>query len=307
MENGVRNFTFDEEIRDGFLVSEKRKKIWFYELELYKAFDKICKKYNLTYYFSDGTLLGAVRHHGFIPWDDDLDFYMPRQDYERFLKVAQEELDDGLFVQNYKTDPGFHSYNHTKIRNSNTTAIRVKDAYKEVRFNQGIFIDLFPLDNVPEHHAGLLVLRIKLLRLILALGANYSRNFDYSLQAKVFHPLASVICKIVKADNLERYIDKLASKYNNRPAQKWGLLSCYPDSKYFYDKELFKETMEWDFENIKINIPAKYREILTKCYGDWETPVKGSSWHGGVYFDTEKPYTYYVEDLKRLNELSVDF
>lgn len=303
----MKSFTFDEEIKGEFLVSTKRKKIWFYELELYKAFDKICQKYNLTYFFSDGSLLGAVRHHGFIPWDDDLDFYMPRKDYEIFLRVAQDELETHMFVQNYKTDIGFYSYAHTKIRNSNTTAIRTRDAYKEVKFNQGIFIDIFPLDNVPDNNEVLFLLKIKLLRLILSLGANYSRNFKYSLKAQFFHPFAVAVCKLFGTDRLESYLNKIATKYNTKETRRWGLLSCYPDEKYFYDKSLFEEMIEWDFENMIIKIPSKYREILTKCYGDWQTPIKGSSWHGEVYFDTEKPYTYYCEKLKRLEKLSTEF
>ena len=88
-----------DEIRDGFLVTQSRKKIWNKSLEIWSVLDRICQKYNIRYYADYGTLLGAVRHKGFIPWDDDLDFVMFRQEYERFLECAAKELEEPYWMK----------------------------------------------------------------------------------------------------------------------------------------------------------------------------------------------------------------
>ena len=84
-----KEFCFEEEIRDGYLVTERVKKIWYTEINLLIAFDRMCKEYNLKYSVCYGTLLGAIRHKGFIPWDDDIDVFMMRDDYNKMLKIAQ--------------------------------------------------------------------------------------------------------------------------------------------------------------------------------------------------------------------------
>ncbi|MDE7248566.1 MAG: LicD family protein, partial [Lachnospiraceae bacterium] len=88
---------FKEEIRSDFLVDEKRKKIWAVELQILEKIDEVCRKHHITYYAHYGTLLGAVRHQGFIPWDDDLDIAMFRDDYEKFQKIAAEEFTEPYF------------------------------------------------------------------------------------------------------------------------------------------------------------------------------------------------------------------
>ena len=102
----------------GFLVSEKRKKIWNIELDLIRQFISICQHYGLHYIASGGTLLGAIRHNGFIPWDDDVDIMMPRNDYERFLNIAQSNLPKYCFVQSNKTEK-YYANGHAQIRNNN--------------------------------------------------------------------------------------------------------------------------------------------------------------------------------------------
>jgi len=112
-------------------------------LKLLLEFDRICQKHQLTYWLDFGTLLGAVRHKGFIPWDDDLDVSMPREDYKKFLQVALDELPPEMFLQTKETDP--HSLNFiAKIRDRNSTLIDAWEEGKTIRYHQGIFMDIFP-------------------------------------------------------------------------------------------------------------------------------------------------------------------
>ena len=112
-------------------------------LKLLIEFDKICQKYQLTYWLNFGTLLGAVRHKGFIPWDDDLDVSMPKKDYQKFLNIAATELPDKMFLQTKKSD--HHAINFiAKIRDRNSTFIDAWEKGKKIQYHQGIFIDIFP-------------------------------------------------------------------------------------------------------------------------------------------------------------------
>ena len=137
---------YRDEIRDGFLVTADRKKIWQVEMELLEVLDRICRRNGLRYFVDYGTLLGAVRHRGFIPWDDDIDVVMMRPDYERLkLVIAREGLREPFFFQTAHTD------NVTimigKLRNKNTSGVQDFSTY---RYCQGIFLDIWPLDAAPE-------------------------------------------------------------------------------------------------------------------------------------------------------------
>lgn len=137
----------EDEIRCDYLVKAKQKRVWQKELEILVKIQEICKKYNITYFAEGGTLLGAVRHKGFIPWDDDIDISMRRDDYNRFLEIAKKEIKYPLFVQSFETERRF-AFDMIKIRNTETTAYTPNEACNEC--NKGIFVDIFPVDNEPD-------------------------------------------------------------------------------------------------------------------------------------------------------------
>lgn len=116
-------------------------------LEIFRVVDRICREEKIPYFIIAGTALGAVRHGGFIPWDDDLDIGMLREDYERFLRVAPQRLGTGYFLQNHETDPGAPFY-FTKIRKNGTRA--VEPYLKGLSMHHGVFLDIFPFDAVPD-------------------------------------------------------------------------------------------------------------------------------------------------------------
>lgn len=116
-------------------------------LEILKDIITVCEEYNIEYFIMCGTALGAVRHKGFIPWDDDLDIGMTRENYERFLKIAPNVLPEELFVQTFNSDPNTPFY-FAKVRKSGTLFIR--NYCKNLKMHHGIYVDVFPYDNIPD-------------------------------------------------------------------------------------------------------------------------------------------------------------
>lgn len=128
-------------------IGIEMKQVWFAELQLLEKFIDVCNKHGLSYQLVGGSLLGAIRHKGFIPWDDDIDVGMLRPDYDRFVQLAKNELEAPFFLQTPLTDPG-RNIDYVQIRNSATTAIDLRYVDDHNTFNQGIFIDIFPIDGV---------------------------------------------------------------------------------------------------------------------------------------------------------------
>ena len=145
------------------LDSKTLKKLHDVELEILQEIIRICKKYDIKYYLAGGTLLGAVRHKGFIPWDDDLDIGMLREDYDKFMKYGIKEIDDKYFIHCDKTDPNYW-LPFIKVRKNSTTFVEELLNKKEVLHN-GIFVDIFPMDNCNN----LLLKVIKKLKKLLVL------------------------------------------------------------------------------------------------------------------------------------------
>ena len=113
-------------------------------LDMLVEFDALCKRHQLQYWLDSGSLLGAVRHQGFIPWDDDIDISMPVEDYQQFLTIAQEALSSDIFVQTRQTDPHF-KFDYTKLRSNRARIVEFHEKGRQVNYHQGVFVDIFPM------------------------------------------------------------------------------------------------------------------------------------------------------------------
>ena len=123
--------------------------LWDALYEIYAEFAKVCDRHGLRYYAFAGTLLGAIRHNGFIPWDDDLDVAMPRPDYERFIEIAQKELPEHLKFVYWKNTPEFN-YLFGKIQDSRKDVVLMLEQSSGSMLSNGIYIDIFPIDGYPQ-------------------------------------------------------------------------------------------------------------------------------------------------------------
>ncbi len=296
----------DGETRCDYYISPEMKKVWAVELDLFAEFDRVCKKYEIPYLADGGTALGAVRHGGFIPWDDDLDVMLMREDYERFCKVAPDEFRAPYFFQTEYTDPGSFR-GHAQLRNSNTTAILRTEAEDLYQFNQGIFIDIFPLDAMvgdkklyAAQRGEAMKLREKWKRQY-RLTDKYNRIGGLKGRARdVLHALYTGPLKsLADYDRTYQEYEVVCQRYNHMDTKYVGALSFSFDKRSEIRlREDMLETIDWDFEFMKIPVPKNYEHALTQVFGDWHEFVKGGSAHGEVFFDPDTPYTEYISGRK---------
>lgn len=258
------------------------------ELELLRIFIRICKERKLRYYILGGTLLGAVRHRGFIPWDDDIDVGMPRRDYERFLRHGQQHLPKGFFLQTHLTDPDYPP-NFAKLRNSSTTF--VERSLKGRRIHHGIYIDIFPLDFYPDHGRHLFSLKSLLLKLRItdafAPGDMKRRTKLVRRLSRILYP--SISQAVIAREHLFRSVTN--GKYIANHCGAWGKKEIVPAHWY-------GEGTTLSFEGIQVNAPSEYHSWLTQVYGDYmQLPPaeKRIPHHYVEAFDLNRPFTCYIE------------
>lgn len=287
-----------EEKRDNFIVSPAMKEVWAVELDLLSEFQRIANKHNINYIASGGTMLGAVRHKGFIPWDDDVDIMMLRKDYNKLLSVA-EEFEHPYFLQSNRNDKGYFRC-FLRLRNSLTTGIQNMEKNCHFQYNQGIFIDIFPLDNIIDD------IKLFTQQQIRAKTLLKKARFYSSLQSRYYEDKNAVkrmqrnLLKsfVFSKDKDEKYLfeyENEVQRYNDRETAKISLLSFQFDYR-IHDIKLkdVYETEDMDFEFLKLPVPKDYDNLLTWKYGDWKTPMHFPNYHGDIFFDVNKPYTYYI-------------
>ena len=285
---------FREEFLCDFKVDLTRKKIWAISLDLLFKFDEVCRKHHINYTLAYGSLLGVIRHNGIIPWDDDIDVFILREDYE-VLKTLKAEFRDPYFLQIPGEDGYLYSY--AKLRNSNTTALSYSFRYSS--FNQGIPLDIFILDNFNQ---GTFEQDFeKTERLIRECSTLMRRSnphpegkdLQFLSQFPVIRPGKEVI------DELERTIIKDQGSVDTD--------QCITLSNIMYDlkrgtfpRSSFESLTEMTLYGHPVFITKDYDRILRIIYGDYMSlpPIEErGKWHSTSVFDTDKPYTEYVQDL----------
>ena len=256
------------------LTSEEFRRMQLVGLEILTEVDRVCRKHNINYVIFCGTLLGAVRHKGYIPWDDDADIAMLREDYEKFKAVLHDINPAICFVQDHETDPEYR-WGYTKVRRTGTSYIRL--GQEHLKNKTGIFIDIFPMDDVPNSIAGQIFQDFYCYCCRKILWSEVGKYQEKGIK-KYFFRLISHINK----DRVFKWIDHYVKKSNNgTPNRVRNLLFPAIGKLYIHNpikdrygmpKEWFLERAKYEFEGHKFYGTKDYDAILKYTYGDYMTP-----------------------------------
>lgn len=257
------------------------------ELEIIDEVQRICKKYNIQWYLAYGSVLGAARHKGFIPWDDDIDLYFVGDNYEKFLKVCETELNqEKFFLQTMETDKNY-PFPFGKIRLNNTCSM--DEIYKNKKVHWGICIDLFKMSYAPNTVEERRKLK-KLYSMYRGICTGSFCDISWKNGKKIL--LKNVLKKSMRVMGIHKVLMKKIQKmtYNSNKKILWDSDECkYVDSKYFEDCCFL------EFEGRLLPCPNYVEEYLENYYGNWrEFPAESKRYgHQGIIVDVEKSYKYY--------------
>ena len=266
-------------------MNEELKKLQMCELDILKDIIKICKKHNLTYYMMGGTFLGAIRHKGFIPWDDDIDISLNRNEYEKLLKILETELPKKYSMDNFIVNKESLIY-ATRIEDS---TVQVLDKAPNVQLVRNAWIDIFPLDGMPNnalirkiHEFRLLYLRLKFKYSIFSLSvAQNKKHRPFHEKVLVFLGNHFNFEKILDKKKCLHQLDKSLKKYDyDKSNYVVNFMGAYR-FKEMFKKDIYENCSLYDFENTKLNAPKNYDFVLTQMYGDYmkEPPLDERNKH----------------------------
>ena len=303
---------YEEEVRWDFTVTKEHKQLWAIQLDLVAELLRVCNKLGIKIFASDGTLLGAIRHQGFIPWDDDMDFAMKRKDYD-ILMDNLNEFQHPYFLECCKAEKPYH-LNFMHLRNSDTTGYPSNDKFPIMYGNNlGVFIDIFPLDNIPDDiddnkkpridwtkRSYMETVRLFSMTKATALLPHNSkivRNKKYFMTS-----FCSVLMSAYSEEERIELIQNQAFKVEatNRETKNLNTSKVLTTGGISYrerhtlDAKFFDSQNFVPFEMIQMPIPSGAEELLTISYGDWRTPVLFNTCHSHLVFD---PYTSYKDYL----------
>ncbi|MCR4648832.1 MAG: LicD family protein [Lachnospiraceae bacterium] len=244
-----------------YLTPEQLRKLQLVENELICEVDRICKKNNIKYSLYAGTLLGAVRHKGFIPWDDDADICFFPEEYEKFYEACKNDLGEKFFLQDYRTDPHYR-WGYAKLRRNNSEFVR--EGQEHMKYHNGICIDLFCLFSVPDNKLAREIYYLKFFLIRKTLYSEVGRLSEKNAFKRAVYSLLSKISK----EKVFKYANRIIYR---KPSELVNLMyipnakSC----KYGIPRRCLEENTELEFEGKKLSAMSGYDEVLGMAYGDY--------------------------------------
>lgn len=276
---------FSGETRDGFYIEPMMKRAWAAQLEVLAVIGQICNTHGLRYFADWGTLLGAVRHQGFIPWDDDMDICMLREDYDSFLSAAAGELPDGYRILNLDTNAEWDEV-FARIVNAGTVSYDGKRLSEFHGCPYIVGVDIFPLDELPEDPQQE-CRHTELFSTVYSSGRLYTS--DPSGIEELLPDLEDLCNTRFSRDKdirnqLLRAADAIAKRYCNSGSPVITNLAEHSLKKHFLRKEWYKECVYLPFEHLQLPAPSGYDAVLRALYGDYRTPVRDASSHNYPFY-----------------------
>jgi len=292
----------DEEVRCETVVTTKMKKIWAVELDLLNEFAIVCKKHNLTWYIAYGSLIGTIRHKGFIPWDNDIDVLMPRTDYRKLCEIAKDEFKYPYFLQNPQSEEGRRFSVYAKLCNSETTGAG-EDYYLQ-GVNAGLFIDIFILDDVPDtiEERNKIRKRVSIYEHCARFLSPYKQHYTgikyvFNIIWKLYW---TIILKKANGDVLYQNIDQIYGSTIGKGYKTVGMWYATGE-KTVWDKQWFELSVLMPLEMLQVPVPVGYDMILRKQYDDYMQfpPLDQRATHDYLDMEPEIPYKKFYENVKR--------
>lgn len=271
--------------------SETVRSVQYKILEIMKYIDELCRKNGITYYIMGGTALGAVRHGGFIPWDDDLDIFMTPDEYAKFKTVFEKQHSETFVLQEWRTTPDYLEY--AKVRMNNTTFI--EECFKDRKdMHHGIYVDIMILHKVPENKfvQKLVYYESKFVTLYGLSGRNWKPKTG--LQNIILKSLKIMPCRLMAKLSYRR-IYKYDSLKENFKYCYWITPAKFKSG--LFDKSFFSSAADIPFEDTVLMGSEKIKDYLTYRYGDYMKLPSEEQRKAAVHamiFDTEKNYTEYL-------------
>lgn len=271
-------------------MEDKLRKLQLTQLEMLRFFDRVCREHELHYSLYAGTLLGAVRHQGFIPWDDDLDVCMPREEYNRFLELWPRVKHEGFIIQNKENTPEF-TQSFTKIRREHTTFLECES--ERGRYHNGIFIDVFPIDRIPNKLIPKLIF--------------YWDSVRYQLYTREYEPDSGAGVKLISRILLEmipssrrkvkraKLLKVITAYSGNQNCEAIGI-ETIGSLKNHFSKEILNDYTFLPFEGQKFMCFSAWDHFLQRKYGDYMRlpPEEERVWkHHPIIID----FTHNYEEL----------
>lgn len=314
---------FEAEVRDGFYVTSEMKQVWAAQLEVLNDVDKACRENGIQYFAEWGTLLGAVRHHGFIPWDDDMDICMKRPDYNRFLEIAEKIMPSNYKIYNLKS----HNNDGNMVsRIINTDQISY-DAEKLKKYHgvpYVIGLDIFPLDYISDNkeddelQSNVIVMISSIMNVIKSIQDN-NVQLDEENLTQINMQLSQVenICGVTinREDDIVQQlnilIDRMCGIYRENEAEYITIMLLWVGGKnYRFPKKYYDKAIRIPFENTTIPVPYAYDSILKKKYGDYMKLVHTWDSHDYPFFESQKKIienagvdiNKYTDDYRNYNQ-----
>lgn len=245
------------------LGEEDLRKLQLIELELLKEFDRICRKNGIRYTLTGGTLLGAVRHNGFIPWDDDADVSMLRSEYEKFRKACKDDLGSGFYFQDMKNTEGYR-WGYGKLRKENTLFLR--EHQEHMPYEQGVFIDIFPRDGVPDGMIKRKLHKFWCFCVRKTLWSEVGKIADRRRGMRIWFKILSN----VTGKHIYKIYDRLVETSNAKETELVRNLTFpVPNGKDGYLRKSYLESTELEFEGCRFMANKHYKEWLEQEFGDY--------------------------------------